>query len=78
MATLSQELLLGRNAKTHHVAIAATNKADALAETLWLMTTTLPYTAVATKSVAANQTDRQVLEDRIMAGANASQTIPTA
>ncbi len=78
MATVSQELLLGRNAKAHHVAILANNKPAALGETLWLMTTTLPYTSVATKVVAANQADRQVLEDRIMVGANGPQTIPTA
>ncbi len=78
MATVSQELLLGRNAKTHHVAILADNKPAALGETLWLATVTQPYTAVTTKAVAANQADRQVLEDRIMVGANGPQTIPTA
>ncbi len=70
MATVSQELLVQRT-KTAIVAITSGIQDDAPGETLWMTTTTLPYTIVTTKAVAANQLDRQVMEDRIVAAGDA-------
>lgn len=70
MATVSQELLVQRT-RTAIVAITSGGQDDAPGETLWMTTTTAPYTIVDTKSVLANQQVRQVLEDRIVAAGDA-------
>ncbi len=66
MATVSQEQLVQRT-KTAIVAITYDGQDNSPGETLWMTTTTAPYTIVTTKAVAANQLDRQVMEDRIVA-----------
>jgi hypothetical protein len=71
MATLPAEQVTQRN-KTGDVSITYDGQDDSPGEKLWLSTTTLPYTVVDTKSVVANQQDRDTLEDRIVAAGEAA------
>lgn len=73
MATLPAEQVTQRN-KTGDVSITYNGEDDSPGEKLWLSTTTLPYTVVDTKSVVANQQDRDTLEDRIVAAGEAQYT----
>jgi hypothetical protein len=66
MATLPAEQVTQR-AKINVVQITDGTEDTTIGETLWLSTTTLPYTVVNTKSVVSDQLVRQTLEDRVMA-----------
>jgi hypothetical protein len=66
MATLPAEQVTQR-AKINVVQISDGSEDTTIGETLWLSTTTLPYTVVNTKSVVSDQLVRQTLEDRVMA-----------
>lgn len=65
MATVPYEQVTQKN-KTADVSITYNGEDDSPGEKLWLSTTTLPNTVVNTKSVVANQQDRDVLEQRIV------------
>lgn len=66
MATLPAEQVTQRN-KIGIVSITDGSEDTTVGETLWMSTTTLPYTVVNTKSVVSDQLVRQTLEDRVMA-----------
>jgi hypothetical protein len=73
MATLPAEQVTQRN-KVGIVSITGSTRDGSAGETLWMSTTTLPYTVVNTKSVVSDQLVRDVMEDRIMAAEAAIYT----
>lgn len=74
MATLPMEQVTQR-AKIGVVQISDGSEDTTIGETLWLSTTTLPYTVVNTKSVVSDQLVRDTLEDRVMANFYADKDI---
>ena len=66
MATLPAEQVIQRS-NINVVQISDGTPDTDLGETLWLSTTTLPYTVVNTKSVVSDQLVRDTLEARVMA-----------
>jgi len=74
MATISPELVTQRTAKAG-VSIQAGPEDNAAGEVMWASTTTLPTTVVTNTSVAGNQSDREVVGDRVDAAAPFEATV---
>lgn len=78
MATLPAEQIT-QPYKTGDVSISDGTLDTLIAQRLWLSTTTLPYTVVNTKSVAADQdtpSELLTLSDTVDAGLDDAQTVP--
>lgn len=73
MAVLSRELIGGREG-VEIVAVQSDILPDAVAETMWQSTTVHgTQTVTLDKAVAANQKDRDVVDDRLAAAAKAAR-----